>query len=68
MTNSVKLTELISPRKNSAKLAEFSERQRTSIHFALQAVARRLECEVFRAAYDRMERAARELYQITPSS
>lgn len=50
------------------QITRMQGRQRTSIHFALQAVERRLECEVFRATYDRMTRAAREMYQITPST
>lgn len=38
-------------------------RQRTNIHFALQAVERRLECSVFRAAYDRMAMEAATHYE-----
>lgn len=44
------------------QISRMQGRQRTSIHFALQAVERRLECPVFRAAYERMEAQSYRIY------
>lgn len=45
------------------RITAMQGRQRTSISFAIQAVDRRLENEVFRAAYQQMAGTALMLYQ-----
>lgn len=45
------------------RLCTMQSRQRTSISFAVQAVERRMECEVFRAAYDGMAAQALASFQ-----
>lgn len=41
------------------QICRMQGRQRTSIHFAIRSVEQRLECAVFRAAYERMKSDAR---------
>lgn len=45
------------------QIGRLQARQRTSIHFALKAVEKRLECDVFAAAYDQLEDWATEHYR-----
>lgn len=45
------------------QICRIQMRQRTSIHFALQAVETRLECEIFAAAYERIAAIAERLCQ-----
>ena len=47
------------------QISRMQGRQRTSIHFALQAVERRLECPVFCTAYERMAMQAHTQFEAT---
>lgn len=46
------------------QISRMQARQRTSIHFAIQTIDERMECGVFRAAYDRMAEQALRLYEL----